>query len=265
MVNNVSKPIENEDERIRQALLTKFVGEKNQGAKYTIHGCSLDSIITYLEKQKEESHDGKKWIYEDDYHKDMERCFNDGKDEVLENPKKYGLQKEQKPVISDEAIRDGVVHFGITQYQIDNWLKKHINIVEQKPAEWNSEDEQNLNVCLSYIKDEPLRSWLKDAIHVRYDKPAEWSEEDGRMIEDLIRACHGWAMGTVELLPSTAFEYEKRLKSLRPQPKQEWSEEDEVMLGKCIDAASGYYSPDDKSAMKAWLESLHEKFNLRPK
>lgn len=65
-VNNVSKPIEGEDERIRQALLTKFVGEKNQGAKYTIHGCSLDNIITYLKKQKEENHDGKKWIYEDE-------------------------------------------------------------------------------------------------------------------------------------------------------------------------------------------------------
>jgi hypothetical protein len=35
-----------------------------------------------------------------------------------------------------------------------------------------------------------------------------------------------------------------------------WSEEDEKILGKCIDAASGYYSPEDKQSMKDWLESL---------
>ena len=43
---------------------------------------------------------------------------------------------------------------------------------QRRAAEWNREDEQNLNVCLSYIKDESLRSWLIDAIHVRYDKPS---------------------------------------------------------------------------------------------
>lgn len=51
-------------------------------------------------------------------------------------------QKEQKPTISDEAIRDGVAHFGITQYQIDNWLKKHINIVKQKEQKFDIESIQ---------------------------------------------------------------------------------------------------------------------------
>lgn len=45
---------ESEDEMVRQALLTKFVEERNQGANYSIHGCSLDSIIAYLERQKKE-------------------------------------------------------------------------------------------------------------------------------------------------------------------------------------------------------------------
>lgn len=38
-----------------------------------------------------------------------------------------------------------------------------------------------------------------------------------------------------------------------------WSEEDEKILGKCIDAASGYYSPEDKQSMKNWLESLKDR------
>lgn len=40
-------------------------------------------------------------------------------------------QGQHKPVISDEAIREGVAHFGITQYQISNWLKKYIDIEKQ--------------------------------------------------------------------------------------------------------------------------------------
>ena len=40
-------------------------------------------------------------------------------------------QHEQKPVISDDALREGIAHFGITQYQIDNWLKKYVDIEKQ--------------------------------------------------------------------------------------------------------------------------------------
>ena len=79
-------------------------------------------------------------------------------------------QKEQKPIISDEAIRDGVAHFGITQYQINNWLKKHINVVEQQPAEWSKEDEEMLDAMIDIVSNslyEPLcpregmLAWLK--------------------------------------------------------------------------------------------------------
>ena len=40
-------------------------------------------------------------------------------------------QGEQKPVISDDALREGISHFGITQYQIDNWLKKYVDVEKQ--------------------------------------------------------------------------------------------------------------------------------------
>ena len=41
-------------------------------------------------------------------------------------------QGEQKPAISDDALKEGIVHFGITQYQIDNWLKKYIGVEERR-------------------------------------------------------------------------------------------------------------------------------------
>ena len=53
--------------------------------------------LSWLEKQ---NHDGKKWIYEDVYLKEKEQLIQDGINEVLENPQKYGLEKQgkQKPV-----------------------------------------------------------------------------------------------------------------------------------------------------------------------
>ena len=58
----------------------------------------------------------------------------------LEVSKVIGFEKqgEQKPVISNDALREGIAHFGITQYQIDNWLKKYVDVEkqgEQKPKD----------------------------------------------------------------------------------------------------------------------------------
>ena len=49
-------------------------------------------------------------------------------------------------------------------------------------------------------------------------------------------------------------------------PRQKpWSEEDEKMLGKCIDAASGYYLPEDKQNMKDWLRAIKDRVQPQPK
>jgi len=65
---------------------------------------------------------------------------------------------------SGSAISDDVV-----VEEALTWLEKQ----GEKSAEWHSEDEQNLNACLSYIPDEFLRRWLKDAIYVKYNKSAD--------------------------------------------------------------------------------------------
>ena len=66
----------------------------------------------------------------------MDRAEGFVKDELKERI--AWLEKQQKPVISDDALRKGIAHFGITQYQIDNWLKKYVDVEkqsEQKPTE----------------------------------------------------------------------------------------------------------------------------------
>lgn len=37
-------------------------------------------------------------------------------------------QGAQKPIVSNNALREGIAHFGVTQYQIDNWLKKYVDV-----------------------------------------------------------------------------------------------------------------------------------------
>ena len=60
-------------------------------------------------------------------------------------------------------------------YEFD-FEKKELKKIKQKPV-WHAEDEKNLNVVLSFIKDEYLRRWLKDTIHKNYDETTDLSEE----------------------------------------------------------------------------------------
>lgn len=154
-------------------------------------------------------------------------------------------QKEQKPNISDEAIREGVAHFGITQYQIDNWLKKHINIVEQKPAEWSEEDERIWKSALWHIKNScgnggknsgefEVYQWFENRLKsIRPQPKQEWSEEDERKINRIYEILghtaddKGFLTSKRIIGDKEAIELQDFLKSLRPQQKREWSEEDE--------------------------------------
>ena len=90
----------------------------------------------------------------------------------------YPATKEQRDLLFQKIHEAG--------YEWDA-EKKELKKIEQTPAEWHREDEQNLNACLGFIPDEFLRRWLKDVVHVKYDKPA-WSEEDELVIKDIEEA-----------------------------------------------------------------------------
>lgn len=106
-------------------------------------------------------------------------------------------------------------------YQSDDGILEHKcaisavkKLYEQKPAEWTAEDEQNLNVVLSYINDECLRKWLKDAIHKKYNTHAEWTEEDESMYTRTLGILGKCYMGQ---LPTKVEDELKWLKSLNTQ------------------------------------------------
>ena len=130
-------------------------------------------------------------------------------------------------------------------------LIKRGELKEQKPAEWNPEDEQNLNVCLSYIKDESLRSWLIDAIHVRYDKPAEWSEEDEKAINDACCFIEEYA-GYIKGIDWKKSSIVDKLKSLRPG----WKPSEEQL--NALNFAITYFIHETNYKNPAELRDLYE-------
>lgn len=65
-------------------------------------------------------------------------------------------QAEQKLVISDDALREGITHFGITQYQIDNWLKKYVDVEKQDEKKYvlKSSKDEDVRKFVQYIEKE---------------------------------------------------------------------------------------------------------------
>ena len=175
-------------------------------------------------------------------------------------------QKEQKPTISDEAIREGIVHFGITQYQIDNWLKKHINIIEQK--------EQKPNYC-HYGGDPNVErcKYCSAACSARLteeQKPAEKQDYSG--LSDLEQAIHrGFLCAGVENVPVTIIKETAKdcLAQIKPA---EWSEEDEKIRNLAIEWAETMYGQfrfvdmgsTDFRKIVDWLKSLRPQPHWKP-
>lgn len=137
-------------------------------------------------------------------------------------------QCEQKPIISDDAIREGVAHFGITQYQITNWLKKYINVVNQTSVKWSEDDERILDSiieevmpcgeCPDYPTDEEREyfyegnrkvEWLK-SLKERYTwKP---SDEQMEALKDAVRLYKSTHFDSQHYKIETLYEGLKKLK-----------------------------------------------------
>jgi len=95
-----------------------------------------------------------------------------------------------------------------------------------------------------------------------------WSEEDEKMIRGLIVICDEWTTRH-SYLPKENNDIEKIkswLKSLRPQPKQEWSEEDKEILSMLIEfVESKEESMEVKVEVITWLKSLKNLVQYQPK
>ena len=219
-INGIGVMTESGDERIRKAIVG-LIEELQRSDRY-FAGVELTDMLAYLEKQKEE--EGYEAIPVEST-LEYKLGFKAGKESEK--------QKEQNP---------------ISQEDFDT-AKHEATWGEQQPVEWSEEDEDMLNRCISSIEEardyryyyketdgdtsyDEETAWLKDIFlnHKKFNEAVEklcsneWSEEDEDFINMLILHFNylidkgGDSVGTYK-------SYIKKLKSLSPQPKQEWSKD----------------------------------------
>ena len=209
-------------------------------------------------KQKEQ----KPVDYDHEMWKNCEVNFEGGKKEVIEHPEKYGLQK---PVEWDELDKDCLnraiwyiknpAPSVVKDTNLILWLKSLPGRLNLQPKqEWSEED-------IKKIRSEEYTKGFNDAAFG--GKLKEWSVED----EDRIRQIERIAQqaGCTQKLQEEIHDW---LKSLRSQPKQEWCEEDEKIIGRLRSVVNecafykdaldvnGDYCEGDYAKLDAWLKSL---------
>lgn len=238
MVKVFPELAESEDEKIRKALISflksPFVNENITDEKVT-------PWIAWLEKQGQ---DGKVWFYRDDYVRDKKQAYQDGIDNVLNNPQKYGLENQGEQKTIDEIAKEvcknkaSAAAFlksaGIINEKGE--LAEQYRQSEQKPIEWSKEDEKLYQSALWHIKN----------------------------------SCgnQGKTSGEYEV-----YHFVKSLKDrIQPQPKTEWSEKDEAHIKSIISTieCSKAQFPNSIAVVEAynsdldWLKSLKPQNRWKP-
>ena len=283
---------ESNDERIRKYLIEELKAAKSVGElKFIIPQPTREECITYLEKQK---YDRMKPVYDnqDSFESALEKAWNDyhnGYENVdkleddyvecahakgfregylfgLEKQKEQHIpwydyqkskeagytivpneeyeqlikQKEQKPALSEvELLFRGEKVTVKRPFYRDNKGRGYSTTEQDEETAWNA-----------------LRAWCEKKGISLYDlyPKAEWSEEDAKMLDAMIDIVSGSFYEP--LCPRK--EMLTWLKSLRPQPKQEWSEEDEIHVRSIFGDFRQDVVPDeeDQDWLKKKLESL---------
>ena len=224
---------ESEDERIRKAMLQHFKNKTKE------KGCNIPvkDIISWLEKQKELFESGKGL-----YYYDGEKTTYCGYPATEDNPYDFAMsqqekQKEQKPADEQFPPLEGLDAIKAKYY--DDGFKNGFDegVASVKPAEWSKEDNIGWDEAFACVtraekaakNEEELQNavtaekWLKEIKFKYYVHPVkqEWSEEDEVMLKEIIAFFKDGSVKLQHDLDLYAGFLEKRLKSLRPQPKEE--------------------------------------------
>ena len=190
-------------------------------------------------------------------------------------------QKEQKPV-EDKAFAEWIE---------DYWSHNKVN----NPYSYNKGEEIQfdhrgfISFCEAYCysrkpvlhdtfgyeegrqvgRNEGVKLVLNEPDKYGLCKPAEWSEEDEKVIEAacalLCEYAGYYKEKDMEAKNLQLFKVSQRLKSLRPQPKEGWSEEDESRLDHAITTLAENVKRGSAREDFEFLASLPRRFNLQPK
>ena len=245
---------ESEDERIKKSLI-EFVKQSSE----VLDKQNQNNMIDWLEKQESVG-------------EIVERCkkswYNEGKiagmAEGLTDDEKYqqgwhdALEKqgEQKPMTEE---------FEHELAEICNQLLSEID------SEWMNNEILDcigtsvwLNLCDETAK--RYKDGLLKLAKQGEQKPAEWGEEDETTFKVMLEELEKYVMFKQYSTPLSVYDLQwfKSLKDrVQPQPKQEWSVEDETGWTNTMimikEVASNHYTKDSINLVVNWLKSLKQR------
>ena len=261
---NVAKEIftdlyESEDEKIKKDVYNYLYNERHNIRQLTPYTDELDRWLAWLEKQESVG-------------EIVERCkkswYNEGKiagmAEGLTDDEKYqqgwhdALEKqgEQKPMTEE---------FEHELAEICNQLLSEID------SEWMNNEILDcigtsvwLNLCDETAK--RYKDGLLKLAKQGEQKPAEWGEEDETTFKVMLEELEKYVMFKQYSTPLSVYDLQwfKSLKDrVQPQPKQEWSVEDETGWTNTMimikEVASNHYTKDSINLVVNWLKSLKQR------
>ena len=257
---------ESEDERTRKEIID-YLGLVGKG-KDDYRQPMIDRWIAYLEKQKEPHYTKRNALFD----KCVKNCdpaiMKKVSDEVDEM-----LQKEQETVESDKtALTEWeevlntflftFAHSTIEDCEPKEYIKKYSSeILKAAYKELNAQLKQDIFEAQQEGRREGYEAAKSE------QNPAEWSEEDEKIINDaccFLGEYAGYIGSKNWGKSSTLFCIVDKLKSLRPQSKVEWSEEDEAMLEDIIDDYDNGEIMGDDTEKVMWLKSLRPQPHWKP-
>lgn len=270
---------ESEDEKIRKAIMSRFQERirlsEEEFPVYTQEEVAEDRLfVAWLEKQKDAS---KAIEAVDRIDKYIDEHLANAHDMKDSNPdKKYYRGWDDALGKMSGILQD--VYSGEKQKE-----QKPFNVCEQCPHYWDCPDSNERKSDTRTADDLQLLGFIYDLLasldwrenyamskedclrrlnEYRPQKPAERSEEDDKMRLEAIRVLESGCERYIKesgCLPSWHIVI-AWLKSLRPQPKQEWSEDDENKLNHILEivhiASGTEASVDEKEELESFLQSL---------
>ena len=273
---------ESDDERIRKAMVDYFSQYKDDG----LRGVDITPWIAYLENLKpsfRKIHDGVMW------------------DRGLRTGIALG-KKEQKSLnigAASEWLRKHVCNYMNSEYNEFHQCVEYDGSIDKEKLINDFEKAMQKESLRDFIDDFPYsdeqkpinesnmheptldeaRKWneaYEKGYSLGYEngrneqKPAEWSKEDDFKLGALITDIETRS----DLTETIKIKYVSFLKSLRLQPRQEWSEEDEAhrkFISESLedqirfckkDAEGAYYAKQIRTAQN-WLNDLPNKFSSK--
>ena len=253
---------ESEDERIRKQLIEYLESDRDSQRCQDLS--FYEDALAYLEKQK----DSDKAMYAiEKIDKYIDSHTANAHDMDDSNPyKKYYCGLDDALGKISGILQDVYSDKEQKEQKLTEWtLPKDFEEAVYKVANFISPfDSQEELRKVSHRFAEQLLSLAKKEL----DKPAEWSEEDEKNFEAVRKAifCCNFGVDGVDGKEIGLIEW---LKSLRPQPKEEWTEEDEKKLASAISHIEDsqcfdHFHNISKEDIIQWLLSRFKSLSPKP-